>query len=370
MKQKLKKKKIKKKGFTLVELLAVIVILAVIMVITVPTVLGSISEAKRSAFNTVGETMKKYLKDNYNNCKLNIGNLASYDKEIFNEQCQIRTDNPPEDLSKALIKNSGYSEKDIKEVEISRSVDGDFGVLVIPSAEGQFSKFDTYIEGTYEGDCWTIEPVNNGGYKFTEYHGINHETGEITESCGVTKDENGYYSINIPSTYKGISINTLGSRLFYERYDKENAVYHNIKTIEISEGITTIEEGKLEYDSEERAHFPTGTFANVGRSHVLNVKLPNTLTKIGTYAFTLTGLQAITIPSSVKEIGERAFEENQSLDEVIFEGAEDGTSQLTLIGDYAFAGIGVVEKIVIPSSVETMPDNVFAWSSVGEVVYK
>lgn len=368
MKQKLKKKKIKKKGFTLVELLAVIVILAIIMVITVPTVLGSISEAKKSAFNTVGETMKKYLKDNYNNCKLNIGNLASYDKEIFNEQCQIRTEKNPEDLSRALIKNSGYSTKDIEEVQFSKNEES-FGVVVIPSAEGQFSKFDTYIEGTYEGDCWTIESIDNGEYKFTEFHGIDKETGEITESCGVTKEDE-EYTITIPSNYNGVSITTLGSKLFYERYDKENAVYHNIKKIEISEGITTIEEGKMEYDSEERAYFPTGTFANVGRSHVLNVKLPNTLTKIGKYAFTLTGLQAITIPSSVKEIGERAFEENQFLYEVIFEGAEDETSQLTLIGDYAFAGIGVVERIVIPSSVEIMPDNVFAWSLVGEVVYK
>ena len=57
-------------GFTLVELLAVIVILAVIMVITIPTVLGNMSKAKQKSFNIVNETMKKYLIDNYQKCKL------------------------------------------------------------------------------------------------------------------------------------------------------------------------------------------------------------------------------------------------------------------------------------------------------------
>ena len=40
----------KKKGFTLVELLAVIVVLAIIALIAVPTILGVIDKAKRGAF--------------------------------------------------------------------------------------------------------------------------------------------------------------------------------------------------------------------------------------------------------------------------------------------------------------------------------
>lgn len=403
MKQKLKKKKIKKKGFTLVELLAVIVILAIIMVITVPTVLGSISEAKKSAFNTVGETMKKYLKDNYNNCKLNIGNLASYDKEIFNEQCQIRTEKNPEDLSRALIKNSGYSEKDIKEVEISQLGDGDFGVLVIPDKDGNFGEFNTYIEGTYEGNCWTIEPIDNGEYEFTEFHGINKETGNIIESCGVTT-EGEEYIITIPSKYNGVSISTLGSKLFFESYEKEESFYRNIKEINIAEGITTIAEGNDGY-TESGEYFPAGTFANVGINAPdgLIVNLPNSLTKIGNGAFANSGLNSITIPSGVKEIedyifmstqldsitipsgvqrigdyaffdnepnnrklvipssvkiiGESAFE-NHFCEELIFEGADDGTSQLTTIGNGAFAQ-GRLKKVTIPSSVETIGNYAF-----------
>ena len=40
-------KKLNKKGFTLVELLAVIVVLAIIMVLTVPSVLSSMNSARQ-----------------------------------------------------------------------------------------------------------------------------------------------------------------------------------------------------------------------------------------------------------------------------------------------------------------------------------
>ncbi len=56
----------KNKGFTLVELLAVIVILAIIMVITIPSVLDVLSSARKRAFvqyvdKVVGLSQKKYL---------------------------------------------------------------------------------------------------------------------------------------------------------------------------------------------------------------------------------------------------------------------------------------------------------------------
>ena len=57
-----------KKGFTLVELLAVIVILAVIMIIAIPAVLNTMNMSKRRSFETYinridSETQKQYTKD-------------------------------------------------------------------------------------------------------------------------------------------------------------------------------------------------------------------------------------------------------------------------------------------------------------------
>ena len=62
------KKNLNNKGFTLVELLAVIVVLVIIMLIAIPIILDSLDNAKRKSFETYTnriltlvdqETMKK-----------------------------------------------------------------------------------------------------------------------------------------------------------------------------------------------------------------------------------------------------------------------------------------------------------------------
>ena len=73
-------KKLNKKGFTLVELLAVIVILAVIMVITIPTVLGSMDKAKESAFATAVETMEEFIQKEYDYKQL--GTIGGYTNKL------------------------------------------------------------------------------------------------------------------------------------------------------------------------------------------------------------------------------------------------------------------------------------------------
>ena len=62
----------KNKGFTLVELLAVIVILAIIMIIAIPAVLNTMQSANKSTFETyarriANETQKKFTEDSLNN---------------------------------------------------------------------------------------------------------------------------------------------------------------------------------------------------------------------------------------------------------------------------------------------------------------
>lgn len=47
--------KCNKKGFTLVELLAVIVVLAIIMIIAIPSVLNSMATAKKNSFKVFGQ---------------------------------------------------------------------------------------------------------------------------------------------------------------------------------------------------------------------------------------------------------------------------------------------------------------------------
>ena len=58
-------KRLNKKGFTLVELLAVIVVLALVMVLTVPTVLDQMNSARQSTFVLYAEEMIKQAQTRY-----------------------------------------------------------------------------------------------------------------------------------------------------------------------------------------------------------------------------------------------------------------------------------------------------------------
>lgn len=73
-----------KKGFTLVELLAVIVILAVIMVISVPIVLNVINNSKKSAFETDVKSLIDITILNYETYDGNGNPTTIYDFSISN----------------------------------------------------------------------------------------------------------------------------------------------------------------------------------------------------------------------------------------------------------------------------------------------
>lgn len=82
-------KNINKNGFTLIELLAVIVVLAIILVITIPTVLGSLSNARKEAFDASANSAAKWYETQYAYCK--IGDISAFDKDNYpgNVDCTI-----------------------------------------------------------------------------------------------------------------------------------------------------------------------------------------------------------------------------------------------------------------------------------------
>ena len=77
----------KNKGFTLVELLAVIVILAIIMVIAIPSVTNSSGAAKEKTFQTKVITLETaaimYGQEHYREIvdNANLGNVVGYAQE-------------------------------------------------------------------------------------------------------------------------------------------------------------------------------------------------------------------------------------------------------------------------------------------------
>lgn len=71
-------KKLNKKGFTLVELLAVIVVLAIIMVLTLPTIMNSLSSARQSTFLLYAGRMLDTAADKYQSDALLGSGKACY----------------------------------------------------------------------------------------------------------------------------------------------------------------------------------------------------------------------------------------------------------------------------------------------------
>jgi hypothetical protein len=83
------------------------------------------------------------------------------------------------------------------------------------------------------------------------------------------------------------------------------------------------------------------------------VTMPDTLTNIGSYAFTDTGLTNITIPNSLAVIGEQAFFECGRLSNVTI------PNTVTAIRGQAFWNCGPLTSVIIPNSVTNIGQGAF-----------
>lgn len=74
---------------------------------------------------------------------------------------------------------------------------------------------------------------------------------------------------------------------------------------------------------------------------------------LGPYAFTDLKLRNVNLPASIKEIGDRAFNQNRALHTIVFhEGLE-------VIGDRSFSGCSNIKTLSIPASVSLIKDGAF-----------
>jgi len=84
-----------------------------------------------------------------------------------------------------------------------------------------------------------------------------------------------------------------------------------------------------------------------------SIKIPSTVTKIGSYAFVGCNLTKFIIPSKVTEIGNCAFDGCRGLTSLVI------SSSVTKIGGGAFAGCSGLTSLVIPSGVTEIGNGAF-----------
>lgn len=133
-------KKLNRKGFTLVELLAVIVILAIVVGITLVTVLPTLKKSRQEAFNVTAQTAADFLEKQYQLSLIGTatsGNTLVIGKGNFGSKDEPHT-----------ITNDEYAAAGLKANNYSAGtwyINGDTGracVKLTRSTEGEYNDAD------------------------------------------------------------------------------------------------------------------------------------------------------------------------------------------------------------------------------------
>ena len=381
----------KKKGFTLVELLAVIVILAVILVIAVPQIMSVIESARKGSIESTAKLIAEGAEREYTNRKI-LGkdtNIECSDVSSMNGNdygsCVITFDNTGKATVKVTGKGKfeGYTCKgnstnmeciksdtsepaetdaqyfSYSEVEGGVAITGYLAVsdvvndvkikdknkcvsyllnLFHDTSDEAKQHANALCSGNALDDGMTLEDaVQRGGIPSSDY-----ETAglEVTYNGGGT-------DVVIPSEIDGKKVVAIADYAFTSRGVTPTNI-SNTKKASIS----------YLYNIDNKKEVTLLKYQPIGLG-ITSVVIPNTVTSIGDIAFKDNHLTEVTIPSSVTSIGEDAFYNNKLTEVTI-------PNSVTSIGYAAFMS-NQLTSLVIPGSITNINSSVFASNKLTEV---
>jgi len=348
-----------KKGFTIVELLAVIVVLSMILVIAVPKVLGAIETSKRETIRLKGESLVKEAR-NINSLNTSKDFYMIENNEFVGEKLNISGDLIDEGVilinSDGLISFTGKDDKyclrkDYNEdkVRIDTDIEGCKIVGPTPLSCFTYTKTDTEVTITdYSNDVGCpkdiiipdkieelpVRTIGNNAFRSKQLKSviIPDSVTSIREGAFIY---NQLTSVTIPS-----SVITI----------EKNAFHNNcIKNLNISDGVTTIGDGAFAYNQ------------------LTNIIIPNSVISIGKTAFQKNQLTSITIPSSVTNLGGGAFTDNKLSNDIafIYGRNSDGSENKSVLNSYG--GLNR-NNVIIPSTVTTIEEHAFIHNQLTNII--
>ncbi len=331
----------KKKGFTLVELLAVIVILAVILVIAVPQIMSTITESRKGSLISSAKLIAASAESAYmSNQTLGIektitcSDVSKLNSEDY-DSCVIEFD----DNGKAQVTIVGK---------------GKFEGMSVCSG----TKDDAVV---MEGEC----TISTDAACFSYVQQVS--SFEINEEAcktyfvgkGFTADE--AETLCTGGEYWGITLETAVKEGMQPASELETA--GAISNVQYGDGIITGYDDACPKDVIIPSKIDNKTVVAIGRyvfadNQLTSVTIGNSVTTIGEDAFRNNQLTSVTIPNSVTTIGDYAFAENKLTSVTI------GNS-VTTIGEFAFSD-NQLTNVTIPNSVTSIGNNAFyktSWSN-------
>ena len=401
----------KRNAFTLIELLAVIVILAVILVISIPRILDVIETSKKDSFKNSAQLIadsaeKKYVTNKLNNIdeEITCDSVSKLNKEDY-EYCFVKIDEEGKATvtieGKGKFKGMGIcnASKETSEISDTCSTDSSYfnyqevedGILIrgssiIPKvtvkdeskcknylinswnddSEETQSDATTLCSGNALDDGYTLErAVSDDNIPSTDYEEAGLEVTLIKIEKVTVKDEGKCknYLIN-SSNNDSEEVQTNATTLC-----SGNALDNGL-TLNVAIQAGFIPSKDYEEAGLEVTIKPFNKIVNViipgsindkkvvaiGGSafttkQLISVVIPNTVTSIGDNAFANNQLTSVTIPNSVTSIGNGAFASNQLTSITI-------PDSVTSIGDSAFLE-NQLTSVKIPNSVTSIGDYAF-----------
>ena len=260
----------KKKGFTLVELLSVIVILAVILVIAVPQIMSVIESARKGSIESTAKLIAEGAEREYTNRKI-LGkdtNVLCSDVSSMNSNdygtCVITFDN----RGKATVKVTGKG------------------------------KFEGY---TCNGNSTNMECIKGEIPGPTETAAQYFSYSEVEGGVSITGyNIEGGLDVVIPSMINGKKVVAIADYAFTSRGVTPTTISNTKKVM------------PSYLYNDNKASVLTWMPSPTGLG-ITSVVIPNTVKSIGESAFTGNNLTEVTIPSSVTHISGLAFSENRGI---------------------------------------------------------